>query len=469
LRRRPARSADAHTSGLASDVRNLMSSLNRTDVGIEAYRVIEDLYPICRSITGDGLRATLRYLTSEVPLELVEVPTGTKVLDWSIPREWNIVDAYVKDSSGRRVIDFRDSNLHVVNYSVPVNSRMRLGELSPHLHTLPDHPGWIPYRTSYYNDAWGFCLSQLDRMALEEGEEYDVCIDSSLTDGHLTYGEYLIRGETDDEVLISTHACHPSLCNDNLSGVAVASRLAKYLSPLSLRYSYRFLFIPGTIGAITWLARNRGSTDRIKHGLVLACLGDRGSPTYKRSRRGDAEIDRAACHVLEQADSDFTVVDFSPDGYDERQYCSPAFDLPVGCLTRTPWGRFPEYHTSADNLELVDPDALADSFFTVVSTLAVLEENRTYLNLSPAGEPQLGSRGLYRTMGGGTEERLDELALRWVLNLSDGCHSLLDIAARARMPFTEIGKAADALLGCELLREAQPRHRAAAPRQRGGS
>ena len=442
-------------------MRTLISSLHRADVGVETYRVIEDLYPICRSITGDGLRATLRYLQSDVPLDLVEVPTGTKLFDWSIPREWNITDAYVKDSSGRRVIDFRDSNLHVVNYSVPVDSRMRLSELSPHLHTLPDHPRWIPYRTSYYNEAWGFCLSHVDRMALDEEEVYDVCIDSSLTDGHLTYGEYLIRGETDEEVLISTHACHPSLCNDNLSGVAVASRLARYLGPLSLRYSYRFLFIPGTIGAITWLARNRESIERIRHGLVLACLGDRGAPAYKRSRRGDAEIDRVVCHVLEQANSDFTVVDFSPDGYDERQYCSPAFDLPVGCLSRTPWAQFPEYHTSADNLELVDPDALADSFFTVLLTIAVLEENRTYLNLNPACEPQLGRRGLYRTMGGGTEKSHDELALRWVLNLSDGRHSLLDIAARGRTPFAEIRRAADALLECELLRETEACQRAA--------
>lgn len=436
---------------MAASVRNLLESLNRLAIGLETYRVIEDLYPVCRSITGDGLRATLRYLQNDVPLELVEVPTGTKVFDWTIPREWNIVDAYVKDGLGRRVIDFRKSNLHIVNYSAPIKAKMRFSELAPHLHTLPEYPNWIPYRTSYYDETWGFCLSHHDRLALDEEGEYDVCIDSSLTTGHLTYGEYVVSGESDEEVLISTHVCHPSLCNDNLSGVAVASRLAKHLGPLSLRYSYRFLFIPGTIGAITWLARNRQATDRVKHGLVLTCLGDRGSPTYKRSRRGNAEIDRVVCHVLEQQATDFAVVDFSPDGYDERQYCSPAFDLPVGCLMRTPWAQFPEYHTSADDLRLVDASALADSFFTILSVIDVLEENRTYVNLNPAGEPQLGRRGLFRTMGGTPGESIDELALRWVLNLSDGRHSLLDIATRARMPFADVRRAADVLARCDLL------------------
>lgn len=441
-----------HTLGVAKGLRKLLSSMDPREISDETYRVIKDLYPICRSISGDGLRRTLRYLQHDVPMELVEVPTGTKVLDWTVPREWNITDAYVKDSSGRRVIDFQESNLHVVNYSIPVSQRMSLSELKPHLHTLPDQPQSIPYRTSYYHETWGFCLSYLDFLALDEGE-YEVHIDSSLKDGHLTYGEYLIPGETADEVLISCHACHPSLCNDNLSGVAVASRLAKYLSPLSLRYSYRFVFIPGTIGAITWLAKNRESTERIKHGLVLTCLGDRGPSTYKRSRRGDAEIDRVVCHVLKHSNTDFSVVDFSPNGYDERQYCSPAFNLPVGCMMRTPWAQFPEYHTSADNLEFVRPESLADSFLKILSAIAILEENRTYLNQSPAGEPQLGRRGLYRKIGGETDESLDELALLWVLNLSDGRHNLLDIATRAGIPFAQVSRAAHVLTEHDLLEE----------------
>jgi aminopeptidase-like protein len=444
-----------HTRTVAEGVRQLLSSHDREELADELFGIVERLYPICRSITGEGVRTTLRSLQDEVPLELVEVPTGTEVLDWTVPREWNIADAYVKNSAGQRVIDFQDSNLHVVNYSVPIRATLTLTELMPHLHTLPAHPEWIPYRTSYYNETWGFCLSQNGLLELSE-DDYEVCIDSSLEDGQLTYGECLLPGETADEVLVSCHVCHPSLANDNLSGIAVASRLAKYLSDRPLRYSYRFVFIPGTIGAITWLARNAGATDRIKHGLVLTCVGDPGPSTYKRSRRGDAEIDRAFANVLQHSSSDFTIVDFTPYGYDERQYCSPAFDLPVGCLMRTPWGEFPQYHSSADNLELVRPAALADSYFKVLAAFAVLEENRSYLNLSPAGEPQLGRRGLYRLMGGDSAESIDELALLWTLNLSDGKHDLLEIATRAGIAFGQISQAADALAENELLREARP-------------
>jgi aminopeptidase-like protein len=433
--------------------RVLLTALSPDDIGSEAYRVIEDLYPICRSITGDGLRSTLRYLQNDVPLELVEVPTGTEVFDWTVPREWNIKDAYVADSTGARVIDFAKSNLHVVNYSVPVRQTMSLAELRPYLHTLPEHPDLIPYRTSYYKEAWGFCLAHSDLLAVEDGE-YEVCIDSSLEDGHLTYGELVLKGETDDEVLISSHACHPSLANDNLSGLAVASRLAKYLGPLALRYSYRFVFAPGTIGAITWLARNQASTSRIKHGLVLTGLGDPGPSTYKRSRRGDAEIDRVLAAVLAAAGDGSSVVDFTPFGYDERQYCSPGFDLPVGCLMRTPWGRYPEYHTSADNLGFVRPEALADSFFKLLSAIAILEENRTYVNQSPFGEPQLGKRGLYRHLGGDSETQVDEHALLWVLNGSDGRQSLLDIATRAGLPFESISRAAHVLAEHDMIRTA---------------
>jgi aminopeptidase-like protein len=432
------------------DARSLLSTLSPDDVGSEAYRVIEDLYPICRSITGEGLRSTLRYLQADVPLTLVEVPTGTEVLDWTVPREWNITDAYVKDSSGARVIDFTKSNLHVVNYSVPVRQTMSLGELRPHLHTLPDRPDWIPYRTSYYRETWGFCLAHSDLLALQDGD-YEVCIDSSLADGRLSYGEYLLRGETEDEVLISCHACHPSLCNDNLSGLAVGSRLAKYLGPASLRYSYRFLFAPGTIGAIAWLANNRASTARIKHGLVLTGLGDPGPSTYKRSGRGEAEIDRVLAHVLAAAADGSSTVEFTPYGYDERQFCSPGFDLPVGCLMRTPWGEYPEYHTSADDLGFVRPEALADSFFKLLSAIAILEENRTYVNQSPYGEPQLGKRGLYRHLDGDSEAPVDEKALLWALNGSDGRQTLLDIATRSGLPFESISRAARVLAEHDLL------------------
>lgn len=436
------------------NVADLKGTLNVTAVGEEMYALMAKLFPICRSITGDGFRLTLSQLQEHIPLEVREVPTGTAVFDWTVPREWNIRDAYVKNSQGERVIDFQKSNLHVVGYSVPVRRTMTLEELKPHLHTLPDHPDWIPFRTSYYTENWGFCLSHNQFLELEEGE-YEVWIDASLTEGHLTYGEYYLPGESEAEVLISCHACHPSLCNDNLSGVTLATFLAKHLSSLSLHYSYRFLFTPATIGSITWLCLNEPQASRIKHGLVVACVGDPGHPTYKRSRHGDAEIDRAVLHVLKQLGKDYEVMDFSPYGYDERQFSSPGFDLPVGSLMRTPNGRFPEYHTSADNLDLVGPAYLADSFSNYLAVVNILENNRRYLNLNPKCEPQLGRRGLYRAIGG-PDIGVSSLALLWVLNLSDGQHTLLEIAERANLDFDVIKRAAGLLAEHGLLEECRP-------------
>jgi aminopeptidase-like protein len=429
---------------------DLRQRLFMEGVGEKMHALIADLYPICRSITGDGFRLTLNRLREHIPLDVREVPSGTAVFDWTVPREWNIRDAYVKNSRGERVIDFQQSNLHVVGYSAPVRRTMSLEELRPHLHTLPDHPAWIPFRTSYYTENWGFCLSHNQLLELEDGE-YEVCIDASLTDGYLTYGEYYLPGESQAEVLISCHACHPSLCNDNLSGVTLTAFLAKHLSSLSLRYSYRFLFTPATIGSITWLCLNEPQASRIKHGLVAACVGDPGHPTYKRSRHGDAEIDRAVLHVLKQR-GDYEAMDFSPYGYDERQFNSPGFDLPVGCLMRTPNGRFPEYHTSADNLDLVSPAHLADSFSNYLAVINILENNRRYLNLNPKCEPQLGRRGLYRAIGG-PDIGVSSLALLWALNLSDGQHTLLDIADRANLNFNVIKRAADLLAEHGLLEE----------------
>ena len=429
-------------------------------IGHDLHRFVGDLYPICRSITGNGLRETLASVAKHIQLDIREIPTGTRVLDWTVPKEWNVTDAYVRNSAGERVVDFRRSNLHVLNYSTPVDQTMSLAELRNHLFTIAEHPDWIPYRTSYYKPSWGFCLTQRQLDALPDGN-YDVRIDSTLEDGFLTYGECYLEGETSDEILISSHACHPSLANDNLSGVAIATFVAKHIAAQERRYSYRFLFIPGTIGSITWLALNEDVTRNVKHGLVLACLGDRGRSTYKRSRRGDAEIDRAATHVLLHR-GDHDVQDFEPYGYDERQFCSPGFDLPVGCLMRTPHGRYPEYHTSADDLTFVDPAALRDSFTKCVSILEVLEGNRTFFNLNPKGEPQLGRRGLYSFIGGGVGRQRNEMALLWVLNLSDGRHSLLDIAERAALPFETVRAAAEILEAHGLLREER------LPARRGG-
>lgn len=421
-------------------------------IGLEMYRLISALYPICRSITGDGVRKTLHILQQSIPLEIHEVPTGTPVFDWTVPKEWNIRDAYVLNPKGERVIDFRRSNLHVLNYSVPIHCTISLSELKEHLFSIPDYPEWIPYRTSYYKENWGFCLSYSDLQNLEEGD-YEVCIDSSLEDGYLTYGEYYLPGETNEEVLFSCHVCHPSLCNDNLSGIALATFLAKYLSQQPRRYSYRFLFIPGTIGSITWLCLNEEKLQQIKYGLVISGVGDSGKMTYKKSRCDDAEINKAVIHVLGCIDKDHQIEEFSPYGYDERQYCSPGFNLPVGRLTRTPFGKYPEYHTSADNLEFVKPTALAESLAAYVAIVDVLEHNRKYLNTNPKCEPQLGKRGLYGSMGGKQTTKDDEMAILWILNLSDGSHSLLDIAERSGLDFKMIKQAAIALLKSGLLKE----------------
>ena len=434
------------------NITDIKERLKPNEVSQEMYQLISELYPICRSITGNGFRETLHWIKKHIELTQHEVPTGTQVFDWTVPKEWNIKDAYVKNSKGERIIDFKKSNLHVVNYSVPVKQKIHLEELKKHLFTLSDRPDWIPYRTSYYKESWGFCLSHKQFLELQD-EEYEVCIDSSLEDGHLTYGEYYLKGEKPDEVLISCHACHPSLCNDNLSGIAIATFLAKYLSQINLSYSYRFIFIPGTIGSITWLSLNENQVHKIKHGLVLTCLGDPGKSTYKKSRRGDAEIDKAVTHVLKHSGKDSEIIDFFPYGYDERQFCSPGFNLPVGCFMRTPHNCYPEYHTSADNLELVQPQYLADSFSKCFSVLHILENNKKYLNQNPKCEPQLGKRGLYGAIGGQTDTKMREMAMLWVLNLSDGNHSLLDIADRSGMSFDSINQAADALLKHDLLQE----------------
>jgi aminopeptidase-like protein len=418
-------------------------------LGGELHRFAADLYPICRSITGNGMRRTLSMIQERIPLQTFETPTGTQVFDWTVPKEWNIRDAYIKAPGGKRVVDFRQCNLHVMNYSTPVHATLPLSEIRPHLFTIPEHPDWIPYRTAYYKEDWGFCLSHNRMLALEDGD-YEVCVDSTLEAGYLTYGECYLAGRTSDEVLISCHACHPSLANDNLSGLAVATFLAQFLSGRDLRYSYRFLFVPGTIGAIAWLARNRESVGRIRHGLVLTCIGDAGGFHYKKSRRGNAEIDRAAAHVLGHQSESSEILEFSPYGYDERQYCSPGFNLPVGCLMRSVWGSFPEYHTSADNLAFIQPLQLAGSLRVCAAILDVLENNRRYRNLSPYCEPQLGRRNLYGSTGG-EAPGLEISARLWALNLSDGEHSLLDIAERSSIPFPAICNAAQLLCQNGLL------------------
>ncbi|HEX3127832.1 MAG TPA: DUF4910 domain-containing protein [Thermoanaerobaculia bacterium] len=424
-------------------------------LGEEMIRFIADLYPICRSITGDGVRETLRRVKERIPIEIHEVPSGTQVFDWTVPREWNIRDAWIKNPRGEKIVDFQRLSLHVLNYSVPIHQKLPLSELKAHLFTLPDQPDLVPYRTSYYKETWGFCLAHNQLLGLEEGE-YEVLIDSTLEDGSLTYGELFLPGETAQEILISCHVCHPSLCNDNLSGLAVCTFLAEELATRSIpprRLSYRFVFIPGTIGSITWLALNEEKTKNIVGGLVAANLGDPGRFHYKRSRHGFGTVDRAVMQVLLASGEAHRIEHFVPFGYDERQYNSPGFQLQVGSLTRTPYGRYPEYHTSADNLDLVQPESLAGSLRIYLAVMGALDGNRRYLNQNPKCEPQLGRRGLYRTVGGDDRGRQRELALLWVLNYSDGKHGLLDIAEQSEMPFEAIREAAEALLEAGLLQE----------------
>lgn len=433
------------------ELSDIQTSLGGTKGGQELHDLMAVLYPICRSITGQGVRETLQYLQRQIPLEIREVASGTRVFDWTVPLEWNIQGAYLATIRGEKLLDFRANNLHVVSYSVPVKGRFTRDELEGHLHSLPDRPDWIPYRTSYYKENWGFCLTHRQLAELTE-PEYDVCIDSSLQPGHLTYGEVFLPGQMSEEVLISCHVCHPSLCNDNLSGIAVATRLVQTLQHISRKYSYRFVFIPGTIGSITWLSQNRERAGLIRHGVVLTGVGDSGGVTYKRSRQRNAYIDRAMAHVLKHYGQSYRIIDFFPYGYDERQYCSPGFNLPVGCFMRSPHGEYPEYHTSADNLEFVTPEALQDSLAILLKAMYVIENDAVLVSTNPYCEPQLGRRGLYRAIAGQKEGALQEMALLWVLNMADGHHTLLDMAERADTPFEAIHAAAQALKNCELVR-----------------
>jgi aminopeptidase-like protein len=416
-------------------------------VGRELHALMSELFPIPRSLTGDGVRATLGILARDIPLEVVELPTGTQVFDWTLPREWNVREAWVKGPDGTRVIDVADSPLHLLGYSVPVDTTLDREELREHLFTDPRDPDVVPYRTSYWSERWGFCTSQSVAEELPPGS-YRVLIDSTLEDGHVTYGEVSLDGAEDGVFLVSTTICHPSLANDNLSGIVVLAGLARVLRDQALRHSFRLVWSPGTIGPLCWLHENPGVVHDIRHGFAVSCVGDPGPLTYKRSRRGHAEIDEAAAAVLRHREG-AQVRDWSPYGGDERQFCSPGFDLPFGALSRTPADAFPQYHSSADDLELVRPEALGDSLHAALAIIDSVERNETYVNASPYGEPQLGRRGLYRSVGGGSSE---EAAVLWVLSLSDGSASLLDIASRSGLPFPTIRAAADSLLDAELLR-----------------
>jgi aminopeptidase-like protein len=419
---------------------------------IDLHSLVTELFPINRSLTGAGVRETLGVIARYIDLTINEVASGTPTLDWTVPMEWNIRGASISTLSGHRLVDFADNNLHVLGYSKPVQGVISRADLARHVHTLPDQPDLIPYRTGYFADDWGFCLSHELWQTMTD-ENYRVEIDSDLSSGSMTYGELFLPGQTDQEVLVTCHICHPSLANDNLSGIAVMTALAMRQARRTRRLGYRFLFLPATIGAITWLDRNQTMLDRVRYGIVLTCLGDPSPFHYKESRRG-ATIDRAVAHVLRHSGHQYEVMPFNPYGYDERQFCSPGFDLPVGCLMRGVHGTFPEYHTSADNLEFVRPECLDQSYALIESILDLLDQNRTFARVDGRGEPQLGRRGLYRAIAGQREAGgATQMDLLWFLNLADGKHSLLDMAIRADVPFARLEAAARLAVEAALVRE----------------
>ena len=441
----------------------------------ELFSLMQELFPICRSITGNGVRKTLKILKKEIDLKIVNVPSGTKVFDWKIPYEWNIKDAYVKNSKGERVIDFKKSNLHILNYSTPIKKTISNKNLKKHLHTLPEKPNSIPYVTSYYKKNWGFCVAH-DTLKSFDEDRYFVHIDSTLKPGSLTYGEFFIKGQTKNEILISTYICHPSLCNDNLSGIVVTTILAKLLSKIDTYFSYRFLFIPETIGAITWLSKNQKNLSQIKSGLVVTCVGGNGGFTYKKTRDNDSEIDKISIDVLKHTRKKFETRDFFPYGSDERQYSSPGIDLPIGVLMRTPYYEFKEYHTADDNLNSIKKFALNDSLIMLLKIILQIEKKKPsfnrnqknetsklkseiYQNLNPYCEPQLGRRKLYRNISKSrlvdkkNSENMVELSICWVLNFSDGLHSLKEISQKSNLPLKLLRKTAKLLIEKKLLKK----------------
>ncbi|MEM7542941.1 MAG: DUF4910 domain-containing protein [Pseudomonadota bacterium] len=410
-----------------------------------------ELFPICRSITGQGVRETLRRIGAEVPLRTLSYTSGTPVFDWEVPPEWTINDAFLEDPNGQRVADLRTNNLHVLNYSVGVDKKLSLEELKPHLHTLPEQPELIPYRTAYYQRNWGFCLPHAVYQRLSSGT-YHAYIDAEVKPGVLEIGECFLPGETEDEVLFYAHTCHPSLANDNLSGIAVSTWLAKWLcNKEKRRFSYRFLWGPGTIGSLTWLAHHQHSVANIKHGLVLVLLGRPGTFHYKQTPFADAPIDRIAARCLRKRGDEHEIRPFDPYGYEERQLCSPGFRLNVGRLSRVPHDEYPEYHTSGDNLDLIDGRTMAEALVLCQQIVDEFETRECFINIEPFGEPKLGKRGLYNSIGGRAPAERVEIML-WILNLCDGNHDLMDIAERSGYTLETIRELATELTERSLLK-----------------
>ncbi|HET6992611.1 MAG TPA: DUF4910 domain-containing protein, partial [Bacteroidia bacterium] len=403
------------------------------------------LWPICRSITGNGLRESLKIISEIIPLQLNEVPSGTSVFDWEIPKEWNITDAYILTPDGKKICDFRKNNLHLVNYSIPVDSEFSYEELEKHLFSIPEMPDAVPYLTSYYKETWGFCIAHKEKEQLPKSGKYKVRIESTLSKGSLTYGECVLKGETKEEILFSTYVCHPSLANNELSGPLVTAFLYKKLAALPRRrYTYRFVFAPETIGVIAFLNKEgMRLKEKLAAGYVVTCVGDKGKYTYKRSKNSSLDVNAVVEHYLKYSDKPHSIIDFSIGGSDERQYCSPGFNLPVGSLMRTMYQRFKEYHTSLDNKSFISFSAMNETVNTYYDIVRLHELNRNYFSTVQYCEPQLGKRGLYPDVGG-QKNRAEELSMRLhLLSWADGKNNLISIAERfgkSALEFEEIIK-----------------------------
>ena len=421
-------------------------------IGDEIYKFAKELWPLNRSITGDGVRETLKKISTHLKkINIKSVPSGTKVFDWTVPQEWHVTKAYIITPDRKKICDFSVNNLHLVGYSIPFHGKMMLKQLQKHLYSLPEQPNAIPYITSYYQERWGFCLTEKQRKALREGE-YEVIIDSKLFAGHLNYGELILRGESDKEIFISSYICHPSMANNELSGPTVATYLAKWVSELKeRRYTYRFVFIPETIGSIAYLSKNYiNLKKKVFAGFNISCVGDDNSYSYLPSRNGNTISDKVAKHVLRWVDSDYKSYTWLDRGSDERQYCAPGIDLPIASILRTKYGEYPEYHTSLDNLDnVVSPKGLDGGYWALRRALELIEKNKTY-KVNVLCEPQMSRRSLYPTLSKKNSDYQTRVLMN-ILSYCDGEHSLIDIAEKINLPAWDLYEPIEILISNDLI------------------
>lgn len=421
----------------------------------ELEQYFDRLWPLNRSLTGNGNRETLKIISEIIDLDIIEVPSGSQCFDWTVPPEWNIKDAWIKNSKGKIIVDFKINNLHILGYSEPFHGVVCFDDLKNHLYTLPDQPELIPYLTSYYQKRWGFCLSHNQFLELDKEENYEVFIDSSFDEaGYMTKAEALIKGSSNKEILFSTYICHPSMANNELSGPLVTAFICRELKKQkNLKYSYRFIFAPETIGSIHSLSNNGDYwKENLIAGFVVNCIGDNGNFTYKRSRIGNSLADIATELILQQTEKDYKIVDFFPNGSDERQYCSPGFNLPVGSLMRTMYGEYPEYHTSADDKSFISFESMEKSVEKYLEIIEAIERNEKYINTLPYCEPQLGKRGLYPTLGSQKSNADFVKTMMWILNLSDGENDLFSISSKSKISLKDIYPVIDKLVEKEIIR-----------------